>query len=204
MMHAELEGIICDGPRRGKQFTYALLDERVPPTRTLSRDEALAELVRRFFTGHGPARVQDLVWWSGMTVADVQEGLGMVGSQLLHEDIDGERYWFAPPAVTADTTSSPTIHFLPPYDEYLIAYKDREKAIDPAAQEAGAADFTFDSTIVEDGRIIGTWKRTLKKNLVTVFLAPFLPPSATQEQRLLAAAERFATFLNLPLAVEFL
>lgn len=203
-MHAELEGIICDGPRRGKQFTYALLDERVPPTRTLSRDEALAELVRRFFIGHGPARVQDLVWWSGMTVADVQEGLGMVGSQLLHEDIDGERYWFAPPAVTADTPSHPTTHLLPPYDEYLIAYKDREKAIDPAAQEAGAADFTFDSTIVEDGRIIGTWKRTLKKNLVTVFLAPFLPPSSTQEQRLLAAAERFAHFLNLPVAVEFL
>jgi hypothetical protein len=202
VMHAELEGIICNGPRRGKQFTYALLDERVPPTRTLERDEALAGLVRRFFTGHGPARVQDFVWWSGLTVADAQAGLHMVGSQLTHQEAAGESYWFSENSSTG--TSSPAIYLLPTYDEYLIAYKNRENAIDPAAQQMGAADFTFDSTIVEDGRIIGTWKRTLQRSLVTVILAPFLPPTDVQHQRLLAAAERYAQFLNLPLSVELL
>jgi len=76
MMHAELEQLICSGPRRGKQFTYALLDERVPSAKTLDRDAALAELTKRFFQSHGPALVEDFAGWSGLTVADA-------GGQLL-------------------------------------------------------------------------------------------------------------------------
>src|SRR6266852_6469726 len=75
MMRAELDGIICSGARRGKQFTYALLEERAPQARALERDEALAELTRRYFTSHGPATVQDFVWWSGLTTADARVGL---------------------------------------------------------------------------------------------------------------------------------
>src|SRR5579884_1810369 len=77
IMHAELEGIICSGARRGKQFTYALLDERAPQARTLERDEALSELVKRYFSSHGPATLQDFVWWSGLTAADAKAGLAM-------------------------------------------------------------------------------------------------------------------------------
>ena len=76
-MRAELDGVICSGARRGKQFTYALLDERVPP-RELTRDEALAELTRRYFTSRGPAQVQDFAWWSGLTMADARAGLALV------------------------------------------------------------------------------------------------------------------------------
>jgi hypothetical protein len=42
-MHAELDGIICSGGRVGKQFTYALLDERAPQRPSLTRDEALTK-----------------------------------------------------------------------------------------------------------------------------------------------------------------
>src|SRR5438128_282472 len=72
MMHAELEGVICNGPMRRKQFTYALIEERAPNTLTLTREEALAELASRFFTSHGPATAQDFAWWSGLTVADAR------------------------------------------------------------------------------------------------------------------------------------
>ena len=77
VMHAELEGIICSGPRRGKQFTYALLAERAPRARTLARDEALAELARRYFTSHGPATLRDFVWWSGLRVKDAALGVAL-------------------------------------------------------------------------------------------------------------------------------
>src|SRR5262245_24524323 len=70
MIRAELDAVICSGPLRGKQFTYALLDERVPKCRTLKRDEALAELTIRYFTSHGPALLRDFVWWSGLTITD--------------------------------------------------------------------------------------------------------------------------------------
>src|SRR4051794_6375602 len=93
--HAELEAIICSGARRGKQFTYALVDERAPNAQTLSRDEALAELARRYFASHGPATVQDFVWWSGLTVTDAKAGLDSVRADLIEEIIDGTSYWLS-------------------------------------------------------------------------------------------------------------
>jgi hypothetical protein len=90
VMRAELDGIICSGARRGKQFTYALLDERAPHARALTHDEALAELTRRYFTSHGPATIQDFGWWSGLTGADAKAGLAMVTSHLQQETINGQ------------------------------------------------------------------------------------------------------------------
>ena len=46
MMHAELEGIVCSGPRRGKQFTYALLGERAPNLKAVERAEAILLITR--------------------------------------------------------------------------------------------------------------------------------------------------------------
>jgi hypothetical protein len=96
VMSAELDGLICSGPRRGKQFTYALLDERVPPVKALKPDEALAEFTRRYFASHGPATVQDFSKWSGLTSTDARRGLDSIKEQLQHDVLNGDDYWFAP------------------------------------------------------------------------------------------------------------
>src|SRR5579884_4270870 len=96
MMRAELDGVICSGARRGKQFTYALLAERAPQARALDRDKALAELTLRYFSSHGPATAQDFVWWSGLTIVDAKAGLAMATSYLQQETINGQTYWFSP------------------------------------------------------------------------------------------------------------
>ncbi|MBA2457948.1 MAG: winged helix DNA-binding domain-containing protein, partial [Gemmatimonadales bacterium] len=72
VMHAELEGVICSGALRGKRHTYALLEERASLARILARDEAVAELTHRFFSGHGPATPAHCAWWSGLRAADVR------------------------------------------------------------------------------------------------------------------------------------
>ena len=95
MMHAELEGVICSGPRRGKQFTYALLDERVPATKPKTREEALAELAKRYFASHGPATMRDFAWWSGLTVKDAQQAIDSVRPILESSTIGGLTYWSA-------------------------------------------------------------------------------------------------------------
>ena len=92
-MRAELDGLICSGPRAGKAFTYALLEERVPRSQALTRDEALTELARRYFTSRGPATLQDFVWWSGLTTADARTGIEMAGSDLSRHVIDGRVCW---------------------------------------------------------------------------------------------------------------
>ena len=95
LLRAELDALICSGARSGKQFTYALFDERVPDTKTLSKDEALAELARRYFTSRGPATLRDFVWWSGLSTTDARTGLALIQGSLSKEKIDSEDYWFS-------------------------------------------------------------------------------------------------------------
>jgi hypothetical protein len=129
-----LDAVICSGALRGKQFTYALLDERVQNSRTFERDEALAELTIRYFTGHGPALLRDFVWWSGLTVSEAKAGLEMTRSKLDHEVIDGKTYWFGALGAIRKI-KEPIVHLLPNYDEYVIAYKDRDASMDPVLQK---------------------------------------------------------------------
>src|SRR5882724_2266639 len=112
LIRAELDEVICSGARKGKQFTYALLDERAPQTKTFTRDEALAELARRYFTSHGPATLQDFTWWSGLSAADARAGLDMVKSGFIREDADAQTYWFAAYRPNPTDVDS-TVHLLP-------------------------------------------------------------------------------------------
>lgn len=199
LMHAELEGVICSGERRGKQFTYALLDERAPQVIMLERDEALAELVRRYFTSHGPALVKDFVWWSGLTVADANAGLDAAKSQLEREVIDGKTYWFAPsPQVYAD--ASPTAYLLPNYDEYTVSYRDRSAFYNPIHDDKTGAreNFLFNHAIIIDGQVAGSWRRTFGKGTVVVELALFAPLSDDERMAVEAAARRYGDFLGMP------
>jgi hypothetical protein len=193
--YAELERIVCSGPRRGKQHTYALLDERAPQARRLARDEALAGLTLRFFTSHGPARVQDFAWWSGLTVADVKAGLAMLGSQLSHEVIDGQTYWFSPSMPAVNDTSL-SAYLLPVYDEYGIAYKDDSAILDPMYAEL-VKDRFFTSAFVLDGQFAGMWRRTFSKGAVVIESAPFRPFSAAERAAFAAAAQRYGDFLGM-------
>ena len=192
---AELDAIICSGARRGKQFTYALLDERAPRARTLPRDEALAELTRRYFTSHGPALAQDLAWWSGLTIADVRAGLEMARPHLVQESVDGKSYW-RPASTPSMRDAGLTAYLLPTYDEYTIAYRDRSAYLDPAIAEV-ARNRDFTSSIVIDGRIVGMWKRTFSRGAVVIELAPFRPFTAAERDGIVAAARRFGEFLGM-------
>jgi hypothetical protein len=196
MMCAELDGVICSGPRRGKQFTYALLDERAPGARSLQREEALAELVRRYFVSRGPATVQDFARWSGLTTADARRGLEAVQPQLGHEILGGQSYWFSPSMPPA-REASPSAHLLSIYDEYLSGYKDRSAIVDAGhGAMLIALGNALTSVIIVDGRIVGTWKRRLNKTAVTVETSIFVPLEGAEKQALVAAARQYGAFLD--------
>lgn len=199
MMHAELDGLVCSGARRGKQFTYALLEERVPPTKALPRDEALAELTRRYVASHGPALVQDVVWWSGLTSADVQAGLELAKPHVAREVVNGKTYWHAASAPAAQP-QSPMVLLLPVYDEYTVAYKDHSASAAPLyAQQARA--LSFGGVLLIDGYMLGHWRRTYRKGAVAIEPAPFRPLTAAEDAALAAAAAQFGAFLGMPVAL---
>jgi winged helix DNA-binding protein len=202
MHHAELEGIVCSGPRRGKQFTYALLNERVPQAKTLVRDEALAELTRRYFTSHGPATVRDFAWWSGLTVADVKVGLALSGSQLSQEVIDGQTYWFSSSTRVANDRAMKA-YLLPVFDEYTVAYKDRSAVFERVGRNklGGSMDILLTYAIVVGGQIVGTWEPTLKKDTLVIETNLFTGLTTIEKRAIAAAAQRYGDFLQLPAKV---
>ena len=131
VMHAELDGLICSGPMRGKQHTYMLLEERVAPAPAIARDEALARLAQRYFTSHGPATAHDFAWWSGLTVTDARKAVALAGSVLEHVVLDGKTYWMTAP-MSSDDDDRSTVHLLPNYDEHVVAYRNHGHTLDPA------------------------------------------------------------------------
>jgi hypothetical protein len=198
MMEAELDGVICSGARRGKEFTYALLDERVPPSRPLARDEALAELTRRYFTSRGPAQVQDFAWWSGLTMADARAGLALVDSRLAHDIAGGKTYWFS--SSMHPSPPSRTAYLLPLYDEYLIAYKDRSAALALHPWQRIADRDPFASPLVIGGRVAGGWQGTLEKHKLLVRLT-HLAPTKADVRAIGKAARAYADFLGIEVEI---
>lgn len=200
MIAAELDAVVCSGPRRGKQHTYVLLEERVAQAPVRSRDEALAELALRYLQGHGPALVQDLAWWSGSTIADAKRGLAACGEQLHSADVAGKTYWFGPLPRGAPL-AEPVVHLLPNYDEQLIAYRYRGNAVGASLSgRVGPGDGVFDGHVVlVDGQLVGGWRRELSKARVTVNVTLLRKLSRVERRELTAAAERYAAFVELGL-----
>ena len=193
-LRAELDGVVCSGPRAGKQFTYALLEERVPSANPLTRDEALAELIRRYFRSHGPATLQDFAWWSGLAAADVKRGVESLGKDLESVSIEGKIYWMS--SLTKRTPVSHTIHLLPVFDEYFVAYKDRPN-------DSLSKGDLLGPTILINGSAVGTWKRTDEKNSATISLIPSKTLNRDLKQAIGKAVERYAAFLNIPVQSHF-
>lgn len=189
------EGLICSGPHEGKQQTFVLLDEWVPHMRSLSDEEALAELAKRYFISHGPATVQDFAWWAGITVGEAKQGLAAVSPGFVHEKVDGKEYWFAPTA--GELPAEPSAHLLPCFDEYTVAYKDRGAAVDAADLKAFGYGVNLNNIII-DGRIAGYWKREIKKDKAAIDLHPLREWSDQDRSAVHAAAERYAAYLGLP------
>ena len=194
VMQAELDAVICSGARRGKQFTYALLDERVPMSRPRSRDDALAELARRYFTSHGPAQVHDFAWWSGLTVSDARAGVAAIERELAHEIVDGATYWVS--SSGRMRTAPRTAYLLPLFDEYLIAYKDRRAALDISRWTRAASRDPFSAPIVVDGQVVGGWKRIQKTGKVRVALTPFAPLDKRHVAAITGAAQAYTRFVG--------
>jgi hypothetical protein len=199
LIHAELDGVICSGALRGKQHTYALLADRAPKAKSLGRDEALAELTRRYFASRGPATLKDYLVWSSLSAAQGKKGLEMVKEHLEHDVVDGRTYWFAPPS-TNGRPKSPVIDLVQGYDEYVMSYSEsRDVLFGPAPGSSRPLDRTaFYHSILLDGRLIGHWRHVLEKNKVIIETQLDRPFSATEKRALKMAVERYGVFLQLP------
>jgi hypothetical protein len=201
LMHAELEGLICSGPRKGKQFSYALLDERVAQDkRKLDTEEALTTLCSRYFTSRGPATIKDFVTWSGLSMKDARVGISLMDATLLKENIYDQEYFF--PEIQKRKKSILPTFLMPDYDEYGMSYKDRRDLFDAGVQskfkEGVKRDdnLVFNRMLIVDGQISGTWKRTVDKNKIEVDIVPFAPLIKTKQEAVNKAIKKYCAFVG--------
>ena len=198
MMFAELQGLVCSGARHGKQTTtYALLDERAPAAPPRDRDDAVRELVRRYFASHGPATLHDFVVWSGLTIADARAGLEVLGDAFTSREIDGRRWWWSATAPPPPTARATVARLLPNYDEYFIGFKHRE----PILARLAAQRVTHDSrdllahVLMVDGQVVGGWKRVAGKR-PALRLSPVVPLTPRERAALEREVARFGRFVE--------
>ncbi|MDP2711989.1 MAG: winged helix DNA-binding domain-containing protein [Solirubrobacteraceae bacterium] len=199
LMHAELEGLIASGPRRGRQHTYLLLEGRVPAAPDRAREDDVAELVLRYFVSHGPATLRDFAWWSGLTIADAKAGLPVADGRLVAGEADDGMRWFAAPQAASSpaaggSSRSSGALLLGTFDETLVAYRDLRNV---DADGRAGADLLI-RPIVVDGRTVGGWTRRLTRSTVTIEAVLQRAPSAEQAAALQAAADRVGAFVGLP------
>ena len=199
LIDAELEGLICSGPRRGRRQTYALVEERLPPAQARTRDEALAELARRYVAGHGPAQVADLAWWSGLTVADARRALESATPPLQREAIDGRTFWAAPDSPPAPAAGGPVVHLLPNYDELLVAFRDRSDAMDPLLPPpARVAQVILAHIVTRNGLGVGGYRRRDERAVTRLEIDLLVALDERERAALRQAVERFGIFLGRP------
>ena len=194
VFNAELDALICSGARRGKQQTYALLDERAPENAALSREESIAELARRYFMSHAPATLKDFVWSSGLSVADARNGLEVNASNLFSEEIEEQTYWM-PHSISVPKDAPDSLYLLPAFDEFMVSYKDRSASLEPhRAKEMIVGHGIFKPIIVVNGKIAGVWKRSVKKDSLTIEKILFRKLNRTEDKAFEQKAHEYAAF----------
>ena len=197
LLQAELESVVCSGPRRARQQTYALLDERAASAPALARDAAVVELTWRYFNSHGPALARDCAWWSGLTIGEINRGLEANAYRLQQQTVDGHTYWFS--VATPPEAAEKPAFLLPNYDEYTVAYRERDLYYDRVANSTGdpRMDVPFRHVLLVDGQVTGRWSATPRQNALEIRVRWSLAPTRAQEKAIESAASRYAAFVGL-------
>ena len=194
MVRAEQEGIVCSGEDKGGKYTYALLEERVPPVPEITKDEALARLARSYFRSHAPAVLQDFIWWSGLPVSEAKQAIYLIESELTAEQWNGQT-WYVHEACRTRGKVSGRLHLLPSYDEYLLGYKDRT---DVLPKEHYSKAFTnnglFYPVILHEGQVIGNWSKSAKKGSASIECSWFRSNDCVDETVLNQEKDKYMRF----------
>lgn len=193
--YAETTGVMCNGTRKGKEITYALLDEKVPYVAPLPREEALAKLALRYFTSHGPATLDDFTWWSGLSKGNSRLALASIQSNLGSMEIGDITFWFSPGLL--DVPKQDTTYLLPAFDELLVSYKERSPSLHSHfSKKVVTPNGIFKPIIAINGKVIGIWKRTITKNHILLEPDYFNSSDKLNKKELLEAGMKYGAFMD--------
>ncbi|HEY8886390.1 MAG TPA: winged helix DNA-binding domain-containing protein [Candidatus Microsaccharimonas sp.] len=195
-------GILLIAEMDGKQQQFGLLEVLFPDALNLDRLAAIKLLTKRYFISHGPATLQDFVWWSGLTMKDARFGLIENAHILRSELMSDTEYWLDKDAALP-RSSKQRAYLLPGFDEYFLGYKDRHVIIDLGYMQkvVPGNNGMFKPTVVIDGKVVGTWQRSVKKDRVVITLYPFASFTDDEVTLLHVPAKQYGNFLEMPVEI---
>ena len=197
---AELEGLICSGELKDKEPTYTLLDAWVPKKQSFTREESIAELARRYFNSHAPATLHDFAWWAGLTVAESKAGMEAIQAGFIAEKIDSQTYWL-PNNFSLPVQKQKTACLLPAYDEFIVSYTDRSAIFTSDIQpKVITTNGLFRPVLLINGHAAGIWKRTIKKDKVTVNFDFFTTPPKTANALIKKAVKAYGEYCDMEIS----
>ena len=196
LFRAEMDRIVCSGPKKENKLTYSLLQERVPDKKSLSKDESLAELAKRYFHSRCPATLEDFIWWSNLSISDARKAINSVKSDLFQETI-GKKSYLIPNTFSGKVPGNSSLYLLPAYDEFLISYKDRSSSLSSIYNKKTVSDNgIFHPSIVVNGQVAGLWKRTIQKNKVTIETDFFQQPGKSTKSLIEKKIKNYGKFMD--------
>jgi hypothetical protein len=206
LYRAALEGMLCAGPNRGKEPTYVLWESWLGKPQPRPRQEALAELARRYLQAYAPAAPQDLASWSGLKPGEARQAWGLIAGELVEVEAAGEPAWllksqlpWLEETLAAGSEATPQVSLLPRFDTYLLGYASRDLAVDPAyARRIHPGGGILNAALLVNGQALGAWKVQRRRGRLEVQVEPFAPLA----QALLPGLEAEATDVGRFLGIE--
>ncbi|MGN6664236.1 MAG: winged helix DNA-binding domain-containing protein [Solirubrobacterales bacterium] len=181
-----LRGSAVRGPMVGREHAYVLVRDWLGEQRPVDREQALAELARRYLAGHGPADDRDLARWAGLPLRDARFGLEAIAGELVERE-DG----------LAELASSPEPAPIPPprllgaFDPLLLGWTSREEVVGPH-KVLVTTNGIFRPFALVDGRAVATWRLAAGKVTIEHLGEVKKKDAAALE----ADAERVLDYLN--------
>jgi hypothetical protein len=140
--------------------------------------DPLTAYVRRYFTSHGPATLEDLARWSGLTKTVLKRYAiaARDRGELASTVAAGRELWHRPglDAIPGDVLDAAArMVLLSGFDELILGYRDRSCTLAPELETriCPGGNGMFKHTIVEGGRVVGTWRRDRTGDPVPEFFA---------------------------------
>ncbi len=198
---AALEGVICCGADRAAEQTYALLDGRVPDGPRLPRDDALAELARRYLAAFGPATAADFAAWSGLPMPDAGQGWQQITDELAKVETQWGAMWTLK-EVTSSNVARPgrdgAVRLLGGFDVYLLGYHDRELVVPRQhAKRVNAGGGIIRPIVLVDGLAAGTWRTKRQRHQLEIIVEPFEKLAASLVEAIEGETADVGRFLGL-------
>jgi len=199
LFHLSQQGLICHGPRSERQPTFVLLEEWIRRSKSPGRDEALATLATRYFSSHGPATLSDFTWWSGLRVKEATQAIEEAGARIAKETWEGRSWWSGARAPAGRPRRGAAV-LLPPWDEFIVGYRDRQAAVGHLPNHAMQRLRTVGSSLVLiDGRVRGAWKIAARPKAARLELDDWTAVTGAERRAVRQAALRYGRFFGIEL-----